>query len=67
MDVLFEKADVSIDGAYPMINNQFAIHEFEGFKLINREEDLGIEGLRTAKLSYNPVQLTEKYILLPRR
>ncbi len=66
MDVLFEKADTSIDGAYPMINNQFAIHEFEDMKLINREEDLGIEGLRTAKLSYNPVQLTEKYILLPR-
>ena len=66
MDVLFEKADTSIDGAYPMINNQFAIHEFEGFELINREEDMGIEGLRTAKLSYNPVQLTEKYILLPR-
>jgi len=66
IDVLFEKADTAIDGAYPMINNQFAIHEFDGFELVNREEDMGIEGLRTAKLSYNPVQLTEKYILTPR-
>ncbi len=67
IDVLFEKADTAIDGAYPMINNQFAIHEFDGFRLVNREEDMGIEGLRTAKLSYHPVQLTEKYILMPRR
>ena len=65
IDVLFEKADTSIDGAYPMINNQFAIHAFDGIELVNREEDMGIEGLRTAKLSYNPVQMTAKYVVLP--
>lgn len=50
-----------------MINNQFAIHAFDDIELVNREEDLGIPGLRTAKLSYNPIRLTEKYILQPRR
>ena len=67
IDVLFEKADTDIEGAYPMINNQFAIHAFDDIELVNREEDLGIPGLRTAKLSYNPIRLTEKYILQPRR
>ena len=65
MDVMFEKADADIDGAYPMINHQFAIHNFSDLKLINREEDMGIEGLRRAKLSYNPAFLTDKYILTP--
>ena len=65
MDVMIEKADQSIDGAYQMINNQFAIHNFSGFKYINREEDLGIEGLRKAKLSYHPVFLSERYHAVP--
>ncbi len=61
MDILIEKADGEIVGAYPMINNLFAKENCQGFELINREEDMGIEGLRKAKLSYNPVALTEKY------
>lgn len=67
IDVLFEKADTEVEGAYAMINNQFAIHAFSDIDLVNREEDLGIPGLRTAKLSYNPLRLTEKYILTPGR
>lgn len=63
LDVMFEKADASIPGAYPMINQQFALANFSGFKFINREDDLGIEGLRKSKLSYNPIFLTEKFIL----
>lgn len=59
--VHFEKADHTIDGAYPMINQQFAIHNFNNVKYINREEDLGIEGLRKAKLSYNPEYLAKNY------
>ncbi|MEA4921262.1 MAG: phosphatidylglycerol lysyltransferase domain-containing protein [Clostridiaceae bacterium] len=65
IDVMFEKADADIDGAYPMINNQFAIHNFGDIELVNREEDMGIEGLRTAKLSYNPAFLSEKFIVTP--
>ena len=63
--MMIEKADWDLDGAYTMINNQFAIHNFGDIEYVNREEDLGIEGLRTAKLSYYPAFLTEKYTLRP--
>lgn len=53
-----EKADRSYDGAYAMINKLFA-GEFEGCTYINREEDMGIPGLRKAKTSYHPVRMGE--------
>ncbi len=58
--VHIEKAFAGIQGAYPMINQQFVIHEAQGYQYVNREEDTGAEGLRKAKLSYRPVFLVEK-------
>lgn len=59
--VHIEKAYSDIQGAYPMINQQFVLHEMQGFTYVNREEDDGIEGLRKAKESYRPVEMIKKY------
>lgn len=58
--VHFEKADIAVDGAYSAINQLFAAHLPEQYLYLNREEDLGIPGLRQAKLSYHPCLLLEK-------
>lgn len=60
----FEKALADVDGAYTMINQQFIIHELTGYTYVNREEDMGIEGLRKAKESYKPVYMAEKGIVV---
>lgn len=56
-----EKAFADIQGAYPIINQQFAEHNFDGFTYVNREEDMGDEGLRKAKTSYYPEIILDKY------
>lgn len=59
--VHFEKAFSHLRGAYPMINQQFVENELSDYKYIDREDDLGLENLRKAKLSYYPVFLPDKY------
>ena len=54
LDVCVEKADRHVEGAFAIINQQFAEHLPEQFVYLNREEDMGIPGLRQAKLSYHP-------------
>jgi len=59
--VHIEKANTAIPGLYSMINQQFCEHAWQTVSCINREQDLGDEGLRQAKLSYHPDHLVEKY------
>ncbi len=61
-----EKANRNYEGSYQMIVKEFSndMRMNEGIKYINREEDVGDEGLRTSKLSYHPVQLLDKYCVL---
>lgn len=61
--VHIEKAFAEIQGAYPMINQQFVANECLQYRYINREEDTGAEGLRKAKRSYCPVFLQDKGIV----
>ena len=61
--VHIEKAFSDVAGAYPMINREFAAHNCAAFKYVNREDDVGDEGLRRAKLSYKPAILLEKFIV----
>ncbi len=56
-----EKADPMIRGSYPIINQEFAKNAWGDTIYINREEDMGIPGLRRSKESYNPHHFAEKY------
>jgi len=59
--VHFEKAIAGYEGTYAAINNEFANRLKDKFTYINREEDMGLPGLRKSKLSYHPDRLVEKY------
>ena len=64
MDVHFEKAREDVDGAYTAINQAFSQYlrdKHLQIRYLDREEDMGIEGLRKAKLSYCPDHMVEKY------
>ena len=58
--VHIEKGNTDYEGIYPTINMLFAREHFAGVRYINRQEDMGIEGLRRAKRSYYPVKMSEK-------
>ncbi len=62
--VHIEKADPSIRGLYQAINNEFCRHYACHYKYVNREEDMGLMGLRKAKSSYKPAHYVEKYIVV---
>lgn len=62
-DVHFEKARQDVEGAYTAINCEFARYirnKYPQIKFLNREEDMGLEGLRKSKLSYHPHHMVEK-------
>ena len=59
-----EKANEEIPGLYQVINQQFALHEYPDALIINREDDVGIEGLRQSKMSYYPIDFELKYMLM---
>ena len=63
-DVHFEKAREDVEGAYAAINCEFARYlrlKYPQVRYLNREDDVGLEGLRKAKLSYNPHHMVPKY------
>ncbi len=56
-----EKANAAFQGLYQVINQQFLEHEWSNTTYVNREQDLGVEGLRKAKESYHPHHMVEKF------
>lgn len=64
--IIYEKADIDYDGIYSFLAHEFAARNFANCKYINRQEDMGIDGLRKSKLSYCPEFLLDKYRLTPK-
>lgn len=56
-----EKANPSIRGLYTAISSWFIKHEYPEVSLVNREDDMGLMGLRHSKESYQPIELISKY------
>jgi len=58
-----EKANAAFHGLYQVINQQFLEHQWQDFAYVNRQQDVGVEGLRKAKLSYHPHHMVQKHIV----
>ena len=58
-----EKGEIEYDGIYPAINQMFSKKHFQGLRYVNRQEDMGLEGLRKSKQSYRPVKMSKKYVV----
>ncbi len=65
--VHIEKAFSDIRGAYPMINQQFVLANCMDYPFVDRQDDMGVEGLRKAKLSYQPVRIVDKYMAVDQK
>ncbi|MDR1785803.1 MAG: phosphatidylglycerol lysyltransferase domain-containing protein [Spirochaetaceae bacterium] len=63
--VHFEKGIDSYKGIYQFVNQQEALALGESITYINREQDVGDEGLRQAKMTYRPVKFVQKYAVFP--
>lgn len=59
-----EKGNSDFPGIYQVINQQFLLHEFPDAEYVNREDDMGLLGLRRAKSSYQPVDYVRKYMVV---
>ena len=62
--ISIEKGNPEIPGIYQVINQEFLVHEFPQAKFVNREDDMGLAGLRKAKESYNPIGFARKYMVV---
>ena len=58
-----EKAHMEYDGGYQAIGNLFLNKVYEDVQFVNREQDLGVEGLRRVKESYKPIRIVKKSII----
>ena len=65
--ISIEKGNSNIPGIYQVINQQFLLNSYEDAIVVNREDDMGIEGLRQAKESYNPIGYARKYRVCEKR
>lgn len=63
-----EHADTGYEGVFTIMNQQFLEHTWQEYEYVNREEDMGIPGMRKAKESYRPVFMVKKYVatLMPK-
>lgn len=61
--IYFEKGDIDYKGIYPLLDNAFCKKHFSSnVKYVNKQEDMGLEGLRKSKLSYHPIKFAERYV-----
>ena len=58
-----EKGDIEYDGVYSYLCQAFAQKHYGGVRVVNRQEDMGLEGLRKSKQSYRPIGFCRKFAI----